>query len=39
VDAQITFESDGKGPAAVLILHQGGQNPRAPRISDNGSPQ
>ncbi|HTY64554.1 MAG TPA: serine hydrolase [Acidobacteriota bacterium] len=34
VDAQITFESDGKGPAATLILHQGGQNPRAPRVAD-----
>jgi serine-type D-Ala-D-Ala carboxypeptidase/endopeptidase len=34
VDAQITFESDGKGPSPALILHQGGQNPRAPRIVD-----
>jgi serine-type D-Ala-D-Ala carboxypeptidase/endopeptidase len=34
VDAQITFESDGKGPATALILHQSGQNPRAPRIAD-----
>ena len=34
VDAQITFESDGKGPAAALVLHQGGQNPRAPRSAD-----
>jgi serine-type D-Ala-D-Ala carboxypeptidase/endopeptidase len=34
VDAQITFESDGQGPAPALILHQGGQNPRAPRIVD-----
>jgi serine-type D-Ala-D-Ala carboxypeptidase/endopeptidase len=34
VDAQITFESDGKGPAAALILHQGGQTPRAPRSDD-----
>jgi CubicO group peptidase (beta-lactamase class C family) len=34
VDAQITFESDGKEPATALILHQGGQNPRATRIGD-----
>jgi CubicO group peptidase (beta-lactamase class C family) len=34
VDAQLTFESDGKGLATALILHQGGQNPRAPRIAD-----
>jgi len=34
VDAQVTFESDGKGPAAALVLHQGGQNPRAPRIAN-----
>jgi D-alanyl-D-alanine-carboxypeptidase/D-alanyl-D-alanine-endopeptidase len=34
VDAQITFETDGTGPATALILHQGGQNPRAPRIDE-----
>ncbi len=34
VNAQITFESDGKSPASALILHQGGQNPRAARIAD-----
>ncbi len=33
VDAQITFECDGKGPATALILHQAGQNPRAGRIN------
>ncbi len=33
-DAKITFESDGKGPATVLILHQGGQDFRATRIAD-----
>jgi D-alanyl-D-alanine-carboxypeptidase/D-alanyl-D-alanine-endopeptidase len=34
VDAQITFETDGNGPATALILHQAGQNPRAPRIAE-----
>jgi D-alanyl-D-alanine-carboxypeptidase/D-alanyl-D-alanine-endopeptidase len=34
VDAQITFETDGTEPATALILHQGGQNPRAPRIDE-----
>jgi D-alanyl-D-alanine-carboxypeptidase/D-alanyl-D-alanine-endopeptidase len=34
VDAQITFECDGNGPATALILHQGGQNLRAARIGD-----
>jgi D-alanyl-D-alanine-carboxypeptidase/D-alanyl-D-alanine-endopeptidase len=34
VDAQITFETDGKGPAAALTLHQNGQNVRAARIGD-----
>ena len=34
VDAQITFESDGTGPATALILHQGGQSPRAPKIDE-----
>jgi D-alanyl-D-alanine-carboxypeptidase/D-alanyl-D-alanine-endopeptidase len=34
VDAQITFETDGNGPATVLTLHQAGQNPRAPRIAE-----
>jgi D-alanyl-D-alanine-carboxypeptidase/D-alanyl-D-alanine-endopeptidase len=34
VDAQITFEADGTGQATALILHQGGQNPRAPRINE-----
>ena len=34
VDAQITFETDGKGPATALILHQEGQNPRVLRITD-----
>jgi CubicO group peptidase (beta-lactamase class C family) len=32
VNAQITFETVGPGPATALILHQGGQNPRAERI-------
>jgi D-alanyl-D-alanine-carboxypeptidase/D-alanyl-D-alanine-endopeptidase len=34
VDAQITFEIHGKNPATALILHQAGQNPRAPRIAE-----
>jgi serine-type D-Ala-D-Ala carboxypeptidase/endopeptidase len=31
VDAQITFISDGKGPAAELILHQNGRDQHAKR--------
>ncbi len=34
VDAQITFESDGKGQATALTLHQNGRNMRAPRVAD-----
>jgi D-alanyl-D-alanine-carboxypeptidase/D-alanyl-D-alanine-endopeptidase len=34
VDAQITFETDGTRPATALTLHQGGQNPRAPRMDE-----
>jgi D-alanyl-D-alanine-carboxypeptidase/D-alanyl-D-alanine-endopeptidase len=34
VNAQFTFESDGKRPAAALTLHQNGQNPRAGRITE-----
>jgi serine-type D-Ala-D-Ala carboxypeptidase/endopeptidase len=30
----ITFETDGKGPATALTLHQNGQNARAPRTAD-----
>jgi hypothetical protein len=33
VDAQITFETGGQGPAIALVLHQGGQNLRAPRVA------
>ena len=32
VDAQLTFETDAHGKATALVLHQNGQNPRAPRI-------
>ena len=32
VDAQITFETAGQGPASALILHQGGQDLRARQI-------
>lgn len=32
VDAQITFVTDSDGKATALILHQGGQNIRAPRV-------
>ena len=32
VNAQLTFEADGTGPAVAVVLHQNGQNPRAPRI-------
>jgi serine-type D-Ala-D-Ala carboxypeptidase/endopeptidase len=33
-DAQITFESDGKGPATAVVLHQNGRNTRAARLSN-----
>jgi CubicO group peptidase (beta-lactamase class C family) len=32
VDAQISFVNDKGGPATELILHQGGQDQRAPRV-------
>jgi len=32
VDAQITFEVDGKGPAKAVVLHQNGRDIRAVRI-------
>lgn len=32
VDAQISFESIGQGPALALVLHQNGVDRRAPRI-------
>jgi CubicO group peptidase (beta-lactamase class C family) len=32
VDAQIAFVTDGQGPAPALVLHQNGQDLRAPRI-------
>jgi hypothetical protein len=31
-DGQITFETDGKGPATALVLHQNSQDLRATRI-------
>jgi len=34
VDAQLTFESDGKGPASAVTLHQNGLNIRAARITE-----
>jgi D-alanyl-D-alanine-carboxypeptidase/D-alanyl-D-alanine-endopeptidase len=34
VDAQITFESDGKSPATALTLHQNDRDARAERIAD-----
>jgi serine-type D-Ala-D-Ala carboxypeptidase/endopeptidase len=34
VDAQITFESDGKGLATALTLHQNSRDMRAARIAD-----
>jgi serine-type D-Ala-D-Ala carboxypeptidase/endopeptidase len=34
VDAQITFETDAQGRAAALVLHQGGRDQHAKRISD-----
>jgi len=32
VDAQVTFETDGQGPAIALVLHQGGRDLRAARV-------
>jgi hypothetical protein len=34
VDAQLMFESDGKGPASAVTLRQNGRETRAPRIAD-----
>jgi CubicO group peptidase (beta-lactamase class C family) len=34
VDAQITFESNGRPEAAALVLHQNGRDQRARRIDD-----
>ena len=34
VDAQIEFEKDASGTVTGLILHQGGRDQKAPRISD-----
>ena len=34
VDAQVTFESDGKGPATALTLRQNGREIRGTRIAD-----
>ncbi|MEP6692798.1 MAG: serine hydrolase [Gemmatimonadaceae bacterium] len=31
VDAQVTFERSGTGPASAIVLHQSGANQRAPR--------
>jgi serine-type D-Ala-D-Ala carboxypeptidase/endopeptidase len=31
VDAQLDFERDASGKVVAVILHQHGQNPRAPR--------
>ncbi len=34
VDAQVTFEPDGKGPANAIALHQNGRETRGTRVSD-----
>ena len=34
IDGQITFETDGTGPAKALVLRQGGRDIRAPRIAE-----
>jgi hypothetical protein len=34
VDAQIEFEKDASGAVTDLILHQGGRDQKAPRVSD-----
>jgi D-alanyl-D-alanine-carboxypeptidase/D-alanyl-D-alanine-endopeptidase len=33
VNAKLVFEAEGQGPASAVVLHQGGQTPRAPRIT------
>ena len=33
VNAQLTFEVEAQGPAVAVVLHQNGQNPRAPRVA------
>jgi hypothetical protein len=35
VDAQIEFVKDAGGAATALILHQGGRDPKAPRVGDH----
>jgi hypothetical protein len=32
VNAQLTFDAEGQGPATAVVLHQNGQNLRAARI-------
>jgi serine-type D-Ala-D-Ala carboxypeptidase/endopeptidase len=39
VDAQITFETNGRTEAAALVLHQNGQDQRAKRIDDSMAKQ
>jgi hypothetical protein len=34
VDAQIEFVKDARGAVTALVLHQGGRDQKAPRISD-----
>ncbi len=34
VDAQLTFEVGASGPATAVVLHQGGQTIRGPRLED-----
>jgi CubicO group peptidase (beta-lactamase class C family) len=35
VDAQFTFEKDARGAVTAVVLHQGGRDQRAPRVSDS----
>jgi len=39
VNAQLTFEGDGQGPASAVVLHQNGRNQRAPRIPESPPPR
>ena len=38
VDAQAAFETDADGHGVAMVLHQGGQNLRAPRLKDELKP-
>jgi CubicO group peptidase (beta-lactamase class C family) len=39
VDASVTFECDGNGPATALVVHQNGRDTKAPRIEPKSDPK